>query len=69
MKTLFTGGEIWCGRATYTEAVLVESGKVIALGSNPGHTVWLLLAELDGITVATIDVLGLDVQPLVVTSA
>jgi len=34
MKTLFTGGEIWCGRATYTEAVLVESGKVIALGSD-----------------------------------
>ena len=34
MKTLFTGGEIWCGRGTYTEAVLVESGKVIALGSD-----------------------------------
>jgi len=34
MKTLFTGGEIWCGRATFTEAVLVESGKVIALGSD-----------------------------------
>ena len=34
MKTLFTGGEIWCGRNTYTEAVLVESGKVIALGSD-----------------------------------
>ena len=34
MKTLFTGGEIWCGRNTYTDAVLVESGKVIALGSD-----------------------------------
>jgi len=34
MKTLFTGGEIWCARGTYTEAVLVESGKVIALGSD-----------------------------------
>ncbi len=34
MRTLFTGGEIWCGRDTYTEAVLVESGKVIALGSD-----------------------------------
>jgi predicted amidohydrolase YtcJ len=34
MKTLFTGGEIWCGRGTYTEAVLVESGKVIALGGD-----------------------------------
>jgi hypothetical protein len=43
--------------------------KVIALGNNPGQTVWLLLAVLDGITVATIDVLGLDVQPLLVTSA
>jgi predicted amidohydrolase YtcJ len=37
MKTLFTGGEIWCGRGTYTEAVLVESGKVIALGSDALH--------------------------------
>jgi predicted amidohydrolase YtcJ len=34
MKTLFTGDEIWCGRNTYTEAVLVEAGKVIALGSD-----------------------------------
>jgi predicted amidohydrolase YtcJ len=34
MKTLFTGGEIWCGRGTYTEAVLVEAGKVVALGSD-----------------------------------
>jgi predicted amidohydrolase YtcJ len=34
MKTLFTGGEIWCGRGIYAEAVLVESGKVIALGSD-----------------------------------
>ena len=32
MKTLFTNGEIWCSRGTYTNAVLVESGKVIALG-------------------------------------
>ena len=32
MKTLFTNGEIWCTRGSYTDAVLVESGKVIALG-------------------------------------
>ena len=32
MKTLFTNGEIWCTRGTYTDAVLVESGKVIAIG-------------------------------------
>lgn len=32
MKTLFTNGEIWCSRSSYTDAVLVESGKVIALG-------------------------------------
>ena len=32
MKTLFTNGEIWCSRGTYTNAILVESGKVIAIG-------------------------------------
>ena len=32
MKTLFTNGEIWCTRGIYTDAVLVESGKVIAIG-------------------------------------
>ncbi len=32
MKTLFTNGEIWCSRGTYTSAVLVEKGKIIALG-------------------------------------
>ena len=32
MKTLFTNGEIWCTRGTYTDAVLVESGKVVAIG-------------------------------------
>ena len=34
MKTLFTNGEIWCTRSTYTDAVLVESGKVVALGDD-----------------------------------
>ncbi len=32
MRTLFKNGEIWCSRATYTSAVLVEDGKVAALG-------------------------------------
>lgn len=32
MKTLFTHGDIWCSRGTYTNAILVESGKVIAIG-------------------------------------
>ncbi len=32
MKTLFTNGEIWCSRGTYTNAILVESGKVVAIG-------------------------------------
>ena len=32
MKTLYTNGEIWCSRGTYTEAVLVDDGTVTALG-------------------------------------
>lgn len=32
MRTLFKNGEIWCSRGTYTSAVLVEDGKVSALG-------------------------------------
>ena len=32
MRTLFSNGEIWCSRGTYTSAVLVEDGKVAALG-------------------------------------
>lgn len=32
MRTLFINGEIWCARGTYTNAVLVEDGKVAALG-------------------------------------
>ena len=34
MKTLYANGEIWCSRGRYTEAVLVENHKVIALGSD-----------------------------------
>ena len=32
MRTLFTNGEIWCSRGTYTKALLVEDGKIAALG-------------------------------------
>ena len=32
MRTLFKNGEIWCSRGTYTSAVLVENGKIAALG-------------------------------------
>lgn len=32
MKKLFSNGQIWCGRDTYTEAVLIADGQVIALG-------------------------------------
>lgn len=32
MRTLFKNGEIWCSRGTFTEAILVEGGKIVALG-------------------------------------
>ena len=34
MKTLYTNGEIWCSRGTYTEAVLVDDGVIAALGAD-----------------------------------
>lgn len=34
MKTLYTNGEIWCSRGRYTEAVLVENHRIIALGDD-----------------------------------
>ena len=32
MRTLFKNGEIWCSRGIYTNALLVEDGKVAVLG-------------------------------------
>jgi predicted amidohydrolase YtcJ len=32
MKTLYTNGDIWCSRGTYTEAVLIEDNLIIAIG-------------------------------------
>ena len=34
MRTLFNNGEIWCSRGTYTSALLVEDGKIAAIGEH-----------------------------------
>jgi len=48
MKTLFTNGQIWCSRGLYTDAVLVDSGKVAALGDAAKRLVHDLKVDLAG---------------------
>ena len=48
MKTLFTNGEIWCSRGSYTNAVLVEAGKVTALGETAIKAEYDENIDLDG---------------------
>ncbi|MEY3973182.1 MAG: hypothetical protein RJA71_494, partial [Actinomycetota bacterium] len=48
MKTLFTNGEIWCSRGSYTNAVLVEAGKVTALGETAIKAEYDEKIDLDG---------------------
>ncbi len=48
MKTLFTNGEIWCSPGTYTEAILVEAGKILALGADATSAQYDELIDLNG---------------------
>ena len=48
MRTLFTNGEIWCSRGTYTEAILVEAGKIVALGEKANNSAYDEKVDLGG---------------------
>lgn len=48
MRTLFTNGEIWCSRGTYTNALLVEDGRIAALGDLALEQIPDKVIDLDG---------------------
>ena len=52
MKTLYTNGEIWCSRGRYTEAVLVENHRIIALGSDAQSAHYDEKIDLEGMFLA-----------------